>query len=160
MSYVSDPASHQRAMLSALRAGVAVMAFTLAPGAVVYAQTADSITNNAGAVTSGDGERGSDIIVTASRVNRTGFTAATPTVVLGSDQIEQRAATNVSTMLYEVPNFRPSVAGSQASANPGAALVDLRGLGNGRTLTLMDGRRLLPSARVDLNQIPSSLILT
>src|SRR5690606_33437515 len=49
----------------------------------------------------------------------------------------------------------------QASAAPGAATVNLRGLGLNRTLVLMDGRRVQPVNGllvVDLNTIPSAAI--
>lgn len=94
------------------------------------------------------------IVVTASRVARDGFSAPTPTTVIGAAQLEARGATNVSTVLYEIPAFRPTAPSSQgfAGSPPG---VDLRGLGGDRTLTLMDGRRLVPSAGVDLNLIPT-----
>lgn len=99
-----------------------------------------------------------EITVTSSRIQRSGYTAPTPTTVIGADMIKARAATNVASVLYELPVFRPSAPGSQASADPGAQYVNLRGLGNDRTLVLMDGRRLVPSAAVDLNQIPALLI--
>ncbi len=48
-----------------------------------------------------------------------------------------------------------------ASAAPGAATLDLRGIGTNRTLVLLDGRRVQPvngQLVVDVNTIPSSAI--
>jgi iron complex outermembrane receptor protein len=151
--------------LSYTRSGEAFVVMQAAAPIVVGAQA------GAGAQVQGDGSAGTpqttaggdstspavleEIQVTASRVQRTGYTAPTPTTVVDSDLIETRAATNVATVLYELPAFRPAPTGSQAAANAGAATVNLRGLGSDRTLVLMDGRRLVPA---DLNQIPALLI--
>ncbi|MEO6340077.1 MAG: TonB-dependent receptor [Caulobacteraceae bacterium] len=131
--------------------GVSMLALTIALGA---SAAAAQDTAPGGATE----EAVEQVVVTASRVARTGFTAPTPTTVIGSAQIEQRAATNISTILYDVPAFRPSPPGSMAAANGGALYADLRGLGNARTLVLVDGRRYVPSAAVDLNQFPTILI--
>ena len=92
-------------------------------------------------------------MVTASRV-RTGFTAPTPTTVVGEAQIEARGVTNVAEVLNEVPAFRATFTASsttRSSAFSGGTFLDLRGLnGNdapatARTLVLVDGHRYQPS---------------
>jgi outer membrane receptor protein involved in Fe transport len=105
-----------------------------------------------------------DIVVTASRVNRSGFTAPTPTTVLNAGELQRRAPNNVSEVLNELPTFRASISPNTQSlslANSGQTYLDLRGLGSQRTLVLVDGRRVTPSStagQVDVNVIPSSLI--
>ena len=109
-------------------------------------------------------EPGGDIIVTGTRVAASGFTAPTPTKVLSAEQLNERGLANIGDFLNEVPSFR----GSQTpSTNPQNALgggqnyADLRALGSTRTLTLVDGRRFVPSAatgQVDLNLIPTLMI--
>lgn len=109
-----------------------------------------------------------EVVVTASRVSRAGYVAPTPTVVVGREQVEQRAATNVLEVLNEVPSFKadtgPQTNGVR-SLTPGATDVDLRGLGSLRTLVLVDGKRFVPQVpialdayAVDLNQIPTILL--
>ncbi|HWW65281.1 MAG TPA: TonB-dependent receptor [Sphingomonadaceae bacterium] len=105
-----------------------------------------------------------DIIVTGSRIARSGFTTPTPVTVVGADRLETLAATNVGDVLNQVPAFRatssPTTAGVTVGAG-GARTVDLRGLGAPRTLVLVDGRRFVPSTAqgtVDTNLIPSILI--
>jgi iron complex outermembrane receptor protein len=110
-----------------------------------------------------------EVVVTASRV-RTGFTAPTPTTVVGEAAIEKRGVTNVADVLNEVPAFRATFTASsttRSSAFSGGTFLDLRGLnGNdapatARTLVLVDGHRYQPSTAnmlVDLNMIPTSLI--
>lgn len=110
----------------------------------------------------------SDIIVTASRVQRDGFTAPTPTTIVGAAAIEARGATNVATVLNEIPAFKasqsPTTTGVRASF-AGSYFADLRGLGPQRTLVLVDGNRFVPQIvtgvgtyQIDLNQIPSLLV--
>ena len=105
-----------------------------------------------------------DIVVTGSRVARQGFDAPTPTVVLSSDLMNQRGATNVGDFLNELPSFRVSQStqtNPQSSAQGGQVYADLRGLGSIRTLVLVDGRRHVPSAatgQVDINLVPTILV--
>lgn len=104
------------------------------------------------------------ITVTASRVNRTGYTAPTPTTMVGVEDIQNRAATNIADVLNAVPSFGQGTTPSSTnhtSVSSGANLVNLRNLGATRTLVLVDGRRFVPSTiqgRVDLNVIPTALI--
>jgi iron complex outermembrane receptor protein len=105
-----------------------------------------------------------DIVVTASRTGRSGYDAPTPTKVLSAATIESRGSTNVGDFLNETPAFRPSQSvqtNPQQNSTAGQTYADLRGLGNIRTLTLVDGRRFVPSAstgQVDLNLIPTILV--
>lgn len=113
-------------------------------------------------------DAGNDIVVTASRANRKGYEAPTPTVVVGSDQLAQRAVTNVAQYLAEVPAFKATTNPTTNGVNQrstGSNYVDLRGLGTSRTLVLVDGRRFVPQLaaglagyQVDLNQIPALLV--
>lgn len=144
--------------LSALGAGLALMSVP------AFAQSDDA---TAQAATGSE----QSIIVTGSRIARSGFDQPTPVTVLGADQIERQAATNVAEVLNELPSFRPQATPTTTAIftnNIGASTADLRGLGANRTLVLINGRRVVPSTvqgssfanagAVDLNMIPSSLI--
>ncbi|MEO6376678.1 MAG: TonB-dependent receptor, partial [Caulobacteraceae bacterium] len=108
-----------------------------------------------------------EVVVTASRVQRSGFTAPTPTLIVSTAAIESRGATNVATILDELPQFKgsttPATTGVRV-AFPGAYYADLRGLGATRTLVLVNKNRFVPqitsgaSYQVDLNQVPSLLL--
>jgi iron complex outermembrane recepter protein len=109
-------------------------------------------------------ESESDIVVTGTRVTVTGFTAPTPTKILSAEDLNQRGLANIGDFLNEVPSFRAT---QTPQTNPQNALgggqnyADLRALGSTRTLTLIDGRRFVPSAatgQVDLNLIPTLMI--
>ena len=106
------------------------------------------------------------IIVTGSRI-QSSFDRPTPVTLLSSERLEDRGITNVGDALNELPSFRPSEGPATAGLTPGPGLnvggriLDLRGLGSVRTLTLVDGRRFVPSttqATVDTNMIPSILL--
>jgi outer membrane receptor protein involved in Fe transport len=104
-----------------------------------------------------------EVVVTASRVERQGFTAPTPTTVLGQQEMAVRPPQSAINLINEIPAFRPSVTQISRPAFQGSGPVsaDLRGLGNRRTLTLVDGTRFVPSAAngvVDLNLIPTNMI--
>ena len=106
----------------------------------------------------------SDIVVTGSRVNRTGFDAPTPTTVLSSEEMQQRGSAQIGEFLTEAPAFRATQtpqSNPQSARGAGQYFADLRGLGSIRTLVLIDGRRVVPSSpegQVDLNLIPSVMV--
>lgn len=149
---------------SILAASVAAQAILLAAAPAMAQQDGASAADEAAAASPGAEADGAEIIVTGSRVARRGFDAPTPTRVLTAEAIEQRGAPNVGDFLNEVPSFRVS---QNAQTNPqtatasGQVYVDLRALGNIRTLVLVDGRRHVPSSstgQVDLNLIPTILV--
>jgi outer membrane receptor protein involved in Fe transport len=98
-----------------------------------------------------------EIIVTASRIDRAGFEAPTPTVRVTAQDLSVGARPNIAAALNDLPQFRATTSAQTTGTNTGAgnAPVDLRGLGISRTLVLLDGRRF--SGDNDLNLIPSIL---
>jgi outer membrane receptor protein involved in Fe transport len=118
-----------------------------------------------------------EIIVTGSRIPRPNFDSAQPMVVLGGEQIEQRGYTNVADALEELPAFgvpgsNPVGAANQAGEfGSGQNFVNFFGLGDQRTLTVVNGRRFVSSntasifgptgtngSQVDFNILPTLLI--
>jgi outer membrane receptor protein involved in Fe transport len=105
-----------------------------------------------------------EVFVTGSRVIRSGFDSPTPVTVIGADYLENLGLVNVGEAVQQLPlnkaQFTPLTNG-WGSFNIGAQIINLRGLGPTRTLTLVDGRRHIPSTdsgTVDLNMIPSLLL--
>ena len=104
------------------------------------------------------------IVVTGSRIARSGFTAPTPVTVIGEERLQELGITNVADGLNQLPSFRASTGPSNVHStggNVGARVLDLRALNPARTLVLVDGRRFVPSTSegtVDINLIPSSLV--
>jgi len=110
------------------------------------------------------GETVQEVVVTASRIVREGFTAPTPTTVLGAEQLQKSGATNVGDLTRLIPSFQATTtpaSTSLSSQNAGGNFLNLRNLGNVRTLVLVDGRRFVPTTStgiVDTNVIPAALI--
>jgi len=108
----------------------------------------------------------SEIVVTGSRIQRPNETQATPITTVSSAAIANRGTVNIAEALATVP----AVAASRFSASgaprdqflAGLYTIDLRGLGNYRTLVLVDGRRYVSSLQggsaVDVSTIPTDLI--
>lgn len=107
---------------------------------------------------------GEEIVVTGSRISRSGFTSPTPLTVLGAADLESAGVTNVGQLAQQVPaftaTFTPATSTLQSQL-AGAAFLNLRNLGNNRTLVLVNSRRFVSTttgATVDTNVVPSSLI--
>lgn len=112
-----------------------------------------------------DTESVEEIVVTGSRIPRPDFESASPIVTIPGEAFQQTASASVETVLGRLPQFvpdngafpQPSLGGDSG----GRAMLNLRGLGAHSTLTLLDGRRLVPSfgdGAVDVNVIPPALI--
>ena len=105
-----------------------------------------------------------EIVVTGTRIARPNFEAASPIVEVPAASFERTASGTVETTLNRYPQFVPSYTGTSnntGSYSEGRAGLNLRGLGDNRTLTLVDGRRLAPvngNGETDLNVIPPVLI--
>lgn len=103
-----------------------------------------------------------EIVVTGSRIARRDYVANTPITTVNAEMIAAAGAPTLEAGLNQLPQVAAS-AGSQASliSRAGQASINLRGLGQQRTLVLVNGRRMQPSGSdgtVDLNVIPGSLI--
>jgi iron complex outermembrane receptor protein len=113
----------------------------------------------------------SEVVVTGSRIVRRDYESQSPIVTVQAETFENRSSVGIEAALQQLPQFAPS-AGAQSNsgsstpfpsptAAPGAATVNLRGLGTNRNLVLIDGRRVQPvngNLLVDLNTIPSIAI--
>ncbi|HWW26572.1 MAG TPA: TonB-dependent receptor [Caulobacter sp.] len=92
----------------------------------------------------------SEIVVTGTRIRSTGFTAPTPTQVLGQADLERAAQPNIFTAITQLPSLQGSSGAttgtfSTSSGQQGLSSFSLRGLGTIRTLTLLDGQRVVPA---------------
>ncbi|MFM1884846.1 MAG: hypothetical protein RL026_3 [Pseudomonadota bacterium] len=102
-----------------------------------------------------------EVVVTGSRIARPDLESNSPITTVSAATIEQLNTVNLESQLRQLPQFLPGSTEFVNNGNPGAATINLRGLGSNRTLVLMDGKRLPPfgtSGAVDINLIPSALI--
>jgi outer membrane receptor protein involved in Fe transport len=108
------------------------------------------------------------VIVTGSRLAiGSAYDAPTPVTVLGADDIKMAGTINIETLLNQTPQFVAATNGGpnsntqQANGASGGAYINLRGLGEVRSLVLVDGRRFTingTNLTTDLNTIPTALI--
>jgi len=107
-----------------------------------------------------------DVVVTGTRINSSGYNAPTPTTVIGEDQILKNAQPNIFTAIAQLPSLQGSTGTSTgtfstSSGTQGLSSFSLRGLGTIRTLTLLDGQRVV-GANVtgvpDISMFPQLLI--
>ena len=110
---------------------------------------------------------GEEIIVTGSRVARTGFDSPQPLTTIDAKQIEDLGIVNVGDVVRTMPQNTPFFTETNVGIgnfNVGAQLANLRGLNpffGTRTLTLVDTKRVIPNSEggaVDLTLIPSMLV--
>jgi len=134
-------------------------------GGVIYIE--DAVTNGPPAPAH-PADHLAEVVVTGSRIPEALNTiTASPTTVIEGSELNMRGFTEVGQMLNLVTSNAPEVPVSAAEGYPagsGQTYPDLLGLGDSRTLTLIDGRRMVTSASgfgprtIDVNVIPSGLI--
>ncbi|MGK6325131.1 TonB-dependent receptor domain-containing protein [Sphingomonas sp. DT-51] len=107
-----------------------------------------------------------DVVVTGSRIRRPDLESASPVAVIGQQQIQSQGIVNTQDLLQKLPQVGiPGL--SRANSNfltsgNGIATINLRNLGDSRTLVLVNGRRFVPGVAgtsiVDINNIPADFI--
>src|SRR6185437_966977 len=107
------------------------------------------------------------VVVSASRISIAGYTQPTPVTVVGAAQLEKDAYANIQDAVRELPQVQSppaSFGASQGGGSPGTAglnLVNLRNLGNNRTLILFDSQRVGISnlgGGVDVSTLPTAVV--
>lgn len=141
-------------------------------------QQADAAAQPDNATASGNvapADQDQTIVVTGSRIHRPNFETLQPAVVINSEDIEARGFETLGQALNEnpafgVPGASPVGAGQAGSFGSGQSFVNFLGLGDQRTLTLVNGRRFVSSntasifgpsnlgVQVDLNSINTKLV--
>jgi outer membrane receptor protein involved in Fe transport len=109
-----------------------------------------------------------EVVVTGSRIVRRDLDAPSPILTLDSEAFDQNSSIGVEAVLNQYPQFNPGATQFNASqvtpnsaATPGVSTLNMRGLGDGRGLILVDGRRVQPvnaALAIDTNMIPSAMI--
>jgi iron complex outermembrane recepter protein len=114
-----------------------------------------------------------EIIVTGSRIAAPNEVSTSPIQVISAQSIQISGKTDITDIISQLPQIFTNDLGqdlgnstSGLTTAGGVATADLRGLGPGRTLVLVDGRRLgvgSPNTAItqpapDLDQIPAGLV--
>ncbi len=100
------------------------------------------------------------ISVTGSRIKRTEIEGANPVTVMEAVDIEKFGITSIGDVLQAIPSAGSAINTNNNNGGNGTTTIDIRGIGSGRTLVLVNGKRWAPGlgGAVDLNNIPASII--
>jgi iron complex outermembrane recepter protein len=123
-------------------------------------------TSAIGAAATSSSETLEEVVVTGSRIATPELETFAPTMVVSSVAIENTGTINISTTLRDLPSVGTSVLSTSNSnfltSDSGINTINLRNLGDQRTLVLVNGRRMTPgvagTTEVDLNTIPTEFI--
>ncbi len=129
--------------------GIALLAAAFVPAA--DAQDADSDNN----------QQVEEIVVTGSRLVRRDFNAPSPISTLDREVLAASGHATLEESMNQMPQIQPDFGRTSNNPGDGTARINLRDLGAGRSLVMLNGRRLAPSGvggAVDVNNIPKALI--
>ncbi len=142
----------------------ALLASTVMAGALIatpaFAQSDEQI-NEPGTEPAAATETGAPIIVTGSRIARRNLETAAPVAVVQDEEFKLSGTVNVENVVNTLPQVIPGTTSNSNNPGNGTATLNLRGLGEPRTLVLVNGRRWMfydTAQIVDLNTIPSFLL--
>jgi iron complex outermembrane receptor protein len=104
-----------------------------------------------------------EIQITGSRIARSTMETPTPVTTMQASELAAMAPGNLIDGLNQMPQFYGNLTPDQSNGgqNAGGSNVNLRGAGANRTLTLLNGRRVVPSNRfgtVDVALFPEDLL--
>lgn len=106
-------------------------------------------------------EEGAAIVVTGSRIARRNVETAAPVAVVDNAEFELSGTVNVENVINTLPQVVPGITSNSNNPGNGTASLNLRGLGEERTMVLVNGRRWMfydTNQLVDLNTIPQFLL--
>ncbi len=130
---------------------IAPFAFAFAGTGAAYAQSSD------------EQNLVEEIVVTGSRIERAELTSSTPVTTIAAQQIVADRSVTIEDIFQRLPQAGggANATGAAVGDSLGSSTIDLRGLGQNRTLVLINGTRAVPFSfrnAVDTNSLPTGLI--
>ncbi len=166
-----SPDRTQNPLLLYSLAGFCAFSLALGSSAVAQQQEEEVIGPSAPPVEEAEAQETTDeeIVVTGSRIRRSTFTSASPVQILDAGLAREVGLIDTAEFLQQADSasgaqIDSSYANFVTDNGPGASQVALRGLGAGRTLVLLNGRRLQSSgiggapSSTDISLLPNALI--
>lgn len=164
----------KRLLATTLAAG-AIMASTAAhaqtsaadaanpPTGLIESQTAAPASADAGP------SNQAEIVVTGSRIVSPNLQSASPITAVNAQELRLSGTTRVEDIVNSLPQAAASQSSGISNGSDGTATLNLRNLGDTRTLVLVDGHRLPPGdpsreagsvlgSAVDVNNVPAFLV--
>ena len=105
-----------------------------------------------------------EVVVTGSRIQKANLVSASPVTQVDAEEFRFQGTTRVEDLMKNLPQVYSNQNSSQSNGATGTATLNLRNLGDERTLVLVNGRRLPAGSPLqggtgaDINQIPAGLI--
>ncbi|MCP5128248.1 MAG: TonB-dependent receptor [Pseudomonadales bacterium] len=107
-----------------------------------------------------------EVIVTGSRITRANLVSASPVTQVSAEELKFAGTVRVEDMMRTLPQVYSQQNTTNSNGATGTATLNLRNLGDERTLVLINGRRMPAGSPLqggvgaDINQIPGALIKT
>jgi outer membrane receptor protein involved in Fe transport len=135
-----------------------VFAVALSVSAVPFAQSQDRGEESVG-----------EVVVSGTRIQQTsGMDTPTPVAALSAEEISNMAPGSLVDAMVQLPQFYGSSTAATFNgvnnnffASPGGGSLNLRGIGSKRTLTLLDGRRVVSASIYggpDIDSFPEAML--
>jgi len=111
-----------------------------------------------------DGFELEEVVVTGSRIENANLAATSPVTTVSAEDISFTGLTRIEDVLGTLPQVYVTQGSGQSNGATGTATLNLRNLGDERTLVLVNGRRmpagspLADGIGADINQIPGALV--
>ncbi|MEQ9463710.1 MAG: TonB-dependent receptor [Haliea sp.] len=105
-----------------------------------------------------------EVVVTGSRIQKANLVSASPVTQVDAEDFKFQGTVRVEDLMKNLPQVYSNQNSSTSNGATGTATLNLRNLGDERTLVLVNGRRLPAGSPLqggigaDINQIPASLI--
>jgi outer membrane receptor protein involved in Fe transport len=149
--------------------GAAAFAVAIAVSQPAFAQEAaaeaECVDADANGVCDSDEAESRQIVVTGSRIARPTLDSPTPITSVSAEELLNDGSISLGDALNDLPSLRSTFSTSNSQrfiGTSGLNILDLRGLGTTRTLTLVNGRRHITASpgdfQVDINTIPFELL--
>jgi iron complex outermembrane recepter protein len=146
---------------SCLLTGLTLLAALGLPG-LALAQETDEVVE-AGVDVEVDTGEGEVIEITGTAIPRLETTTPAPVSTIDREEIDATGKMSIGEVLQRLPAQSNAINVQFNNGGDGSTRINLRGLGAGRTLVLLNGRRHVPgglgaNSSVDLNAIPLAII--
>lgn len=105
-----------------------------------------------------------EVVVTGSRIQKANLVSSSPVTQVDAEDFKFQGTVRVEDLMKNLPQVYSNQNSSTSNGATGTATLNLRNLGDERTLVLVNGRRLPAGSPLqggigaDINQIPASLI--
>jgi len=134
-----------------------------APDASLTAQQTPDLSDEELAKLSEQSAKEEIITVTGSTIERKTLTTPAPLTMLNREELKAAGRATVGDILQRLPEQSNAINAQTNNGGDGSTRISIRGLGANRTLTLLNGRRVVAggsgaNTSVDLNAIPLAMI--